>query len=37
MILAPLYMMLVRANLHNFRGTLILVYLCTALPRQRCI
>ena len=25
MILAPLYMMLVRANLHNFRGTLILV------------
>ena len=31
MILAPLYMMLVRANLHNFRGTLILVYLCTGI------
>ncbi|WP_306554334.1 carbohydrate ABC transporter permease [Ruthenibacterium lactatiformans] len=31
MILAPLYMMLVRANLHNFRGTLILVYLFTGI------
>ncbi len=31
MILAPLYMMMVKANLHNFRGTLIIVYLCTGI------
>ena len=31
MILAPLYMMMVKLNLHNFRGTLIIVYLCTGI------
>ncbi len=31
MLLAPLYMMMVRLNLHNFRGTLIIVYLCTGI------
>ena len=31
MILAPLYMMMVKMNLHNFRGTLIIVYLCTGI------
>ena len=31
MLLAPLYMMLVKLNLHNFRGTLIIVYLCTGI------
>ena len=31
MLLAPLYMMLVKLDLHNFRGTLIIVYLCTGI------
>lgn len=31
MLLAPLYMMLIRLNLHNFRGTLIIVYLTTGI------
>lgn len=31
MILAPLYMMMVKLNLNNFRGTLIIVYLCTGI------
>ena len=31
MLLAPLYMMMVRLNLHNFRGTLIIIYLCTGI------
>ncbi len=31
MLLAPLYMMMVKLNLHNFRGTLIIVYLCTGI------
>lgn len=31
MILAPLYMMMVKLNLHNFKGTLIIVYLCTGI------
>lgn len=31
MLMAPLYMMLIRMNLHNFRGTLIIVYLATGI------
>lgn len=31
MLLAPLYMMMVRLNLHNFHGTLIIIYLCTGI------
>ncbi|MEG0650440.1 MAG: carbohydrate ABC transporter permease, partial [Oscillospiraceae bacterium] len=31
MLLAPLYMMLIKLNLHNFRGTLIIVYLATGI------